>query len=54
MKDVAYDNVKSRKKAGFHPLSRKNYFGITTAGVKLTPSLFRVKHQRINFTKTED
>ena len=28
-KDVAYDNIKSHKKAGFHSLSRKHIFGKT-------------------------
>ena len=39
-KDMTYDN----KKAGFHPLSRKNIFGKTTImGVNFTsPSLLRV------------
>ena len=38
-KDVTYDNIKSRKKAEVHPLSRKHIFGKTTQGrkgVKLT------------------
>ena len=47
-KVLAYDNIKSHKKPGIHPLSRKCIFGKTTGeGVKLpppsSPSLFRVK-----------
>ena len=29
-KDVACDNIKSNKKAGLYPLSRKHMFGKTT------------------------
>ena len=42
-KIVAYDKIKSHKKAGFLPLSRKCNFRKTTGGVKLTPNHFRVK-----------
>ena len=31
-KDVAYDNIKSHKITGFHPLSRENFFEKTTVG----------------------
>ena len=31
-KDVAYDNIKSHKITGFHPLSRENIFEKTTVG----------------------
>ena len=31
-KDVAYDNIKSHKITGFHPLSRENIFAQTTVG----------------------
>ena len=42
--NVTYDNLKSHKKPGLHPLSRKQNFGKKqTGGVKLTPSLFRCK-----------
>ena len=37
-KDVTYDNIKSRKKTGFHPLFKGYIFGKTTGGVNLTPS----------------
>ena len=30
---MIYDNIKSHKKAGLHPLSRKCYFRKTTGGV---------------------
>ena len=43
-KDLAYDIIKSDKKAAFHPLSRKNIFGKTTGGGQ--PSIFRVKYIR--------
>ena len=33
-KDVTYDNIKSRKKAEVHPLSRKYISGKTTQGGK--------------------
>ena len=39
-KSVAYDNIKSHKKTGFHSLSRKHIFGETTGVVKLTPPVF--------------
>ena len=29
---MAYDNIKSHKKGGFHPLPRKHIFGKTTGG----------------------
>ena len=32
-KYVAYDNIKSSKKAWLHPLSRRHIFGKTTGGV---------------------
>ena len=44
-KDVTYDNIKSHKKTGFHPLFRRYIFRKSTWGVKLTPSRFRV-HER--------
>ena len=31
-KDVTYDNIKSHKKPGFHPLFRGCIFGKTTGG----------------------
>ena len=44
MKYVTYDYIKSYKRPGSHPLSRTYIFGKTTGeGVKLTPSLLRVK-----------
>ena len=50
-KDVNFDNIKSHKKTGFHPLFRRYIFRKTTGGVQLTPlpnpppnpSRFRVK-----------
>ena len=35
---MTYDNIKSHKKGGFYPLTRKHIFGKTTGGgeVKLT------------------
>ena len=36
-KDLIYDNIKSYKKAGLHPLPRKHIFGKSTGGwVKLS------------------
>ena len=32
-KDVTYDNIKSHKKPGLHPLSRRYIFGKTIGGV---------------------
>ena len=32
-----YDNIKSNKKPGFHPLIRRYIFQKTTGGLKLTP-----------------
>ena len=37
-KDVNYDNIKSHKKPGFHPLFRRNIFRKTTGEVKLISS----------------
>ena len=37
--------LKVRKKAGFHPVSRKYIFGKATRGIKLTPSLFSVNNE---------
>ena len=35
---MTYDNIKSLKKPGLHPLSRRHVFGKTTEeGFKLTP-----------------
>ena len=34
--DVTYDNIKSRKKPGSHPLFRRNIFRKTTGRVELT------------------
>ena len=54
--DITYDNIKSHKKPGFHPLFRRYIFRKTTEGeggglvVKLTllptshPNRFKVKH----------
>ena len=36
-KDVNFDNIKSHKKTGFHPLFRRYIFRKTTVGVQLTP-----------------
>ena len=33
-KDAAFDNIKSQRKPGLHPLSRRYIFGKTTGGVK--------------------
>ena len=46
-KNVTYDNIKSHKKPGLHPLSRRYIFGKTTGGVKgaqidLSASILRV------------
>ena len=38
-KDVTYDNIKSYKKAGFHPLFRRYIFRKTTGG-QIDPSAF--------------
>ena len=39
-----YDNIKSNKEAGLHPLTEKSIIGKTIGEVKLTPpSYFRVK-----------
>ena len=41
---MTYDNIKSDKKPGLHPLSRKDIFGKTTGwggGVKLTSQPFK-------------
>ena len=39
-KDVTYDNIKSHKNRGFHPLFRKYIFQKNTGGLKLTPQPF--------------
>ena len=39
-KDVTYDNIKSPKKAGLHPISEKHIFGKSTMTVKLTLPAF--------------
>ena len=44
---MTYDNIKSHKKPGLHPLSRRYIFGKTTEGVKgaqidLSASILRV------------
>ena len=46
-KNVAYDNNKSREKAGFHSLSRKHIFQKTTWGwvIKFRNKTFRNFHQ---------
>ena len=31
-KDVAYDNIKSHKKSGFHPLYKNHIIGKSTGG----------------------
>ena len=33
-KNVTYDNIRSHRKSGLHPLFRKHSFGKTTWGVK--------------------
>ena len=35
---MTYDNIKSHKKPGLQPLSRRYIFGKTTGGVYLTPT----------------
>ena len=45
-KDATYDNIKSHKKTGLHPLSRRYIFGKTTGEGHIGPrpsSLLRVK-----------
>ena len=44
---MTYDNIKSHKKPGLHPLSRRYIFGKTTGGLKgaqidLSASILRV------------
>ena len=34
---MAYENIKSHKKAGFHSLYKKHIFGKTTEGVQIDP-----------------
>ena len=42
-KDVTYDNIKSYKNPGIHPLFRRYSFGKTARGWgKINPSRFRV------------
>ena len=50
-KDVPYDNVKSHKKLGFHPLFRRYIFQKTTVEGQLTPPaiLGLNCHQYFNF-----
>ena len=36
-KDVTYDNVKSHKKPGFHPLFKKDFLKNCRGWVKFTP-----------------
>ena len=36
-KDVTYDDIKSHKKAGLHPLSEKYIFGKTTGRGQIDP-----------------
>ena len=36
-KKVSYDNIKSHRKTGFYPLSRKNSFGKTAGGGQIDP-----------------
>ena len=38
-RDVTYENIKSHKKAGFHPLSIKHIFGKTTGASQIDPPL---------------
>ena len=41
-KDVTYNNIKSHKKSGLHPLSKRYIFGNTTGGegqIKPAPSI---------------
>ena len=40
---MPYDNIKSHKKTGFHPLFRGYIFQKTTVGGQIPPSRFRVK-----------
>ena len=39
MKGVAYNNIKSHQKAGFHTICRKHFFGKTTVGITFAPLL---------------
>ena len=38
-RDVAYENIKSRKKTSFHPLSIKHIFEKTTGASQIDPPL---------------
>ena len=40
---MAYDNIKSHKNAGIHPLSEKCIFGKTIGGIKLASQPFQGK-----------
>ena len=42
--DVAYDNIKSHKKTGIHYRFSRYILKKPTGGVKLSPSLFRIKN----------
>ena len=48
--DVTYDNIKSHKKAGFHPLTLKNAFlekPLGNGGQIGSPSLFRLTECKV-------
>ena len=38
-KDGTYDDIKSHKKPGFHPLFRRSIFRKATGAIKFNPSL---------------
>ena len=48
-KDVPYDNFKSHKKPGFHPLFRRYNFQKTSGGIKLTPTPFLPSRFRVKY-----
>ena len=50
-KYVTYDNIKSHKKQGFHPLFRRNIYRKVTEGVKVTlpaPIFLGLKYTKKN------
>ena len=50
-KYVTYDNIKSHKKQGFHPLFRRNIYRKVTEGVKVTlpaPTFLGLKYTKKN------
>ena len=45
---MAYENIKSHIKPGFHSLSKKHIFGKTAVGIQIDPpSSFRVKSKKL-------